>query len=559
MKEFQQLDKKSLRLVTRSNPDWDELAKDCVCFANAQGGKILLGFEDEASAPPASQSISQELPGKIKQQIENRTINVGVTCIKQHAKNGGEYVEVSIRRSVSSIASTTKGKYYIRLNDECKPVMPDELTRLLNNKPAFIWELKSYLKVPFEKADKDKVLNFFSNIRRSDRVSSFVQGKSQKELLSYYQMTDEEGYLNNLGILWLGRRQHRARLRYCPIVQFIKWDEQGNKVNKIVWDDYTLNPKELIQQIWDNVPDWKEGVEIPDGLFRRQIASYDEVVVRELLANALVHRPYNTAGDIFINLYPDRLEIHNPGLLPIGVTPKNILHKSVQRNRHLAKIFYDLKLMEREGSGYDKIYETLLSSGKPLPKVKEGSDRVTVTIHKQIIDKDIINFIDKANQEFQLSTKELISLGLIAQHGSLTAIEFSKELGLERDEDIRDWLGKLMKWDLIKSKGRTKGTKYLVNKEYLRKLSFEGKTQLRDIEPHRLRELIIEDLQIYGKSSIGDIHKRIGKEIRRRTVRTQITNLLDDDRIQKEGKKKGTKYFIDDSSRKNTESSINRQ
>src|SRR5699024_5031733 len=131
-----------------------------------------------------------------------------------------------------------------------------------------------------------------------------------------------------------------------------------NKVNKIVWDDYSLNPKELIQQIWSEVPDWKEGIEIPDGIFRRRIANYDEVVVRELLANALVHRPYNTAGDIFINLYPDRLEIHNPGLLPLGVTPTNILHKSIQRNRHLAKIFYDLKLMEREGSGYDKIYET---------------------------------------------------------------------------------------------------------------------------------------------------------------------------------------------------------
>lgn len=550
MKEYQQLDKKSLKLVAQTNPDWDELAKDCVCFANAQGGTILLGIEDECTNPPSGQTIPETMPGKVQQQIQNRTINVGIICTTNVAEHGGEYIKIVVRPSTSSIASTTKGKYYIRLNDECKPVLPDELTRLLSDKPGFIWELQSYLKIPVEEADEEKVVNFFSNIRKSDRVSSFLKGKNQKELLSYYQMIDDKGYLNNLGILWLGKRKHRARLRYAPNVQFIKWDNKGNKVNKIVWDDYSLNPKELIQRIWSEVPDWKEGIEIPDGIFRRRIANYDEVVVRELLANALVHRPYNTAGDIFINLYPDHLEIHNPGLLPIGVTPNNILHKSVQRNRQLAKIFYDLKLMEREGSGYDRIYETLLTSGRPLPIIREGSDRVMVSIQKQIIDKDIINFIDKAHQEFQLSSKELISLGLIAQNRSLTAIEFSKELGLQEEQDIKSWLGNLMKWDLIKSKGRTKGTKYFVNKEYLRKLSFEGKTQLRDIEPHRLRELIVEDLRIYGKSSISDIHKRVGEEIRRRTLRTQINNLLEEDRIQKEGVKKGTKYFIDDLSQK---------
>jgi ATP-dependent DNA helicase RecG len=178
------------------------------------------------------------------------------------------------------------------------------------------------------------------------RISDFVKEKTDKELLEHYFFVIDN-HLTNLGILWIGKREHRARLLYAPSIQFIKYDELEQKVNKQLWDDFYLNPKEQIQAIWTQVADFKEGIEFPDGIFRKKIANYDEVVVRELLANAIVHRPYTIRGDIFINLYIDRLEVHNPGLLPVGVSPQNILHRSVQRNAHLAKVFYDLKLMEK--------------------------------------------------------------------------------------------------------------------------------------------------------------------------------------------------------------------
>jgi len=188
----------------------------------------------------------------------------------------------------------------------------------------------------------------------SERVKQSVKEKSDEELLEHYLLADGE-YLTNLGILCIGKRTDRARLGSAPVVQFIKYDENDAKVNKIVWDDYSLNPMEMLEGIWNEVPDWKESYEFPDGLYRQNIAHYEKTVVRELLINALVHRPYTQRGDIFINLYPDRLQIVNPGLLPLGVYTRNILHASVRRNENLAKVFHDLKLMEREGSGYDAI------------------------------------------------------------------------------------------------------------------------------------------------------------------------------------------------------------
>ena len=305
------------------------------------------------------------------------------------------------------------------------------------------------------------------------RVSAFVNGKTPDELLDHYLLARDE-HLTNLGILWVGRREDRATLLFAPCVQFLKYDERGERVNKLVWDDFSLNPLELIDAVLRDVPDWRETYELPDGLFRKTVPHYDEVVVRELLANALAHRPYTQRGDIFLNLHPDRLEVHNPGLLPLGVTARNILHASVKRNEHLAKVFYDLKLMEREGSGYDRMYETLLSTARPLPDVHEGDDRVSVTVQKRILDPAIIDFLFKADSRCQLSQKERIVLGLLAQHESLTAVELERLLGLQRRHDLKSWLGRLPSMHLLRSRGRTKGKEYQVDAELLRKLDFAG-------------------------------------------------------------------------------------
>ncbi len=535
---------KSLRSLTKNNPDWDELAKDCVCFANAQGGSIFFGIEDGDGLPPVGQKIPEHLPAKLQKQIQGRTINVSVIPQVKVANNGAEYLELLVQRNSTAIASTSNGRYYMRVDDDCKPILPDELTRLLADKGAFVWETQSYLKVSNKDYDRDRLTQFLTDLQSSDRVSQFVKDKSPEEIMEHYFFTSGN-FLTNLGVLWIGKREHRARLLYAPSIQFIKYDELEQKVNKLLWDDYSRNPKELIQAVMTEIPDWKEGIEIADGIFRKNISNYDESVIRELIANALVHRPYTTKGDVFINLHPDRLEIHNPGLLPLGVTPKNILHKSVQRNPHLAKVFYDLKLMEKEGSGYDKIYETLLSSGKPIPEPVEEFDRVKVTVRKRIVNKYVIQFIEKVHQEFQLRSKELISLGLIAQHTSLTAIEFGAILGLEEKEAIKTWLGRLLDFKLVKYRGKTKGTSYYIEPSVLKKHEFKGQTSLKNIASHRLDALIIEDLLRYGKSAISEIHQRIGKDIPLRTIRYQINQLVENEAISKEGEKKGTKYFID--------------
>lgn len=301
---------------------------------------------------------------------------------------------------------------------------------------------------------------------------------------------------------------------------------------------------ELIGAVWQEVPDFRERYELPDGLYRQQVPAFDEIVVRELLVNALVHRPYTQRGDIFLKLYPDRLEIVNPGPLPLGVTPKNVLHTTVRRNEHLARVFHDLKLMEREGSGFDKIYEVLLSQGRPAPELHEEHDRVQVIVRRRILKPEVIDFIAKADETYQLTQRERIALGLLAQHDALTARELTTLLELSSVEALQTWLSRLLDWSIVKSAGRTQATRYFVDPALLKSLEFPSETTLKRIEPHRLAALILEDLGRYPSSAIGDIRRRIGGEIHPKQVKRTLDDLIDKGEVRFEGDKRWRRYWL---------------
>lgn len=540
--EGQLLDKKSLRVVTGCSASWKELAKDCIAFANAEGGRLLIGIENDADMPPAGQSIDPGLPDLIRRKVGERTVNVIALPEIRRAENGAEYIELQIPRSLA-VASTPDGHYFRRVADESKPVVGDEVMRLAAERSALPWETQTTLHVSRSETDPQKLATFVAGIRASDRVKESVKEKDEDELLDHYMLAHGE-WLTNLGILCVGCRQDRARIGTAPVIQFIKYDELGKKVNKIQWDDFSLTPMEMIEAVWREVPDFRERYELPDGLFRQHVPLYDEIVVRELLVNALAHRPYTQRGDIFLNLHPDRLEVVNPGLLPLGVTPQNLLHTTVRRNEHLAKIFHDLKLMEREGSGYDKMYEVLLSQGKPVPEAKEGPDRFEVTVRRHILKPQVIDFMAKADQTFQLTQRERIALGLLAQHEALTARELAKALELSSVDALNPWINRLLNWGLILSIGKTQATRYFVDPDVLRRLEFPVSTTLRRIEPHRLAALVVEDLSRYPDSAIGEINRRIGEEISYKQIKKVLDDLFDDGRIKYSGERRWRKYRL---------------
>lgn len=118
MKENSIYDKKSLREITGTKIKWDEIAKDCVAFSNAQGGYIDYGIEDSANEPPKDQRITETLVVTLQNKINEKTVNVNAYGEVITHNNGGQFLRLHISRDCA-MASTRSGKYFVRIGDNC--------------------------------------------------------------------------------------------------------------------------------------------------------------------------------------------------------------------------------------------------------------------------------------------------------------------------------------------------------------------------------------------------------------------------------------------------------
>ncbi len=173
MTEDKNTEYKSLKKVVGKTADIRSLAETCVCFANAQGGKIIIGIENRKSAPDPRQQVSQNEVNDVIKKLRSHTDSVGIVQedIITH-ENGGQYFVIKILPTSQTVATTSTGKVYIRVSDSCVPVSGSELTQLAAEKSAFQWELATVQKIKIEDADTEKTDGFLNDIRDSDKVST---------------------------------------------------------------------------------------------------------------------------------------------------------------------------------------------------------------------------------------------------------------------------------------------------------------------------------------------------------------------------------------------------
>ena len=253
--EDQHTDHKSLRTVIGRTADWDALARACVCFANGAGGRLVIGVEDGTVEPPPAQVVPRDLVDQLRKRIGELTVNVQALPKLVTAANGGQFLEVIVERS-ANVASTTDGRFFLRVADTCLPVLGDDVLRLATERPGRPWESMD-AGVPVAAVDTGKLTVFVDRIRSSDRVKESVKEKTPEELLVHYGLAVGP-MLTQLGVLLVGGAVDRRALGTAPIIQAIRYDEQDRKINKWVWDDGALSPVELVDAVWRDVPDFRE-------------------------------------------------------------------------------------------------------------------------------------------------------------------------------------------------------------------------------------------------------------------------------------------------------------
>lgn len=321
------------------------------------------------------------------------------------------------------------------------------------------WESTTRLGVPRAKADTVQVARFCAALRASDRVKTSTKKRTDDELLRGYGLVDGK-LLTNLGVLLVGRPSDRERVG--PVVRAIKHEDEHTVVRRWDWDDHQLSVLELPGAVWKEVSVFREFYEVPDGMLRRQVPAFEERVLRELLVSALVHRDYTQPGDVVLRLYPNRLELVNPGYRPLGMTSKNVLQVRRWRNEALAQVFRDLGLTEGDGTGLNILFERLLATGRDLPTFDEVDGGVRMTVPREIAHPAIRHFITEVGRRHQLTSRERLVVSLLVHGKEVSAEHLAARLVLSDPRALPKWLGRLVKLGIAERVGRGQSARYVV-------------------------------------------------------------------------------------------------
>ena len=139
------------------------------------------------------------------------------------------------------------------------------------------------------------------------------------------------------------------------------------------------------------------GIEI-GAVRRRERWNLPPEAVREAVINAVTHADYSQRGaPLRISVFTDRLEVENPGLLPLGLTIEDLRRGvSKLRNRVIGRVFHTLGLIEQWGSGIQRMTAACKDAGLAAPEFEELANRFRVTIRTAQVSQPSLDETDRS-------------------------------------------------------------------------------------------------------------------------------------------------------------------
>ena len=463
-------------------PKYEELARDVVAFANLKGGFIFLGIEDKTKEINPEFSWDDKKTFDLIRQIQDRT-NPSIT-LQAHKLNVNEQdllvLEIPFTKQMHR---TGKGEYLIRSNDGNRAIEPYELATIQAEKDLIVYDQKIWkLNLSSTQNDKqgfpipgwqdiEKTRGLFNRIQKEKPQSPYLKNSSTEftETLGLIKEEDEKYYPTTTGILFIGNQKALKEIPYNQI-KYIRYYEDGTYTPF----EYSGNIIDMADACFAQLKSEIKVKEFHFGLFREYIEDYPEVVLRELLINAIAHRDYSRQQIIEIRKYPTYLEIESPGGFPAGVNEQNYLKKTNPRNPNIMDVFREVNYVEKAGSGFDKIFTALLSKGKSLPVPAQTEHSLLFRIEAEVYAEKLaeLSLLYKQINKTDIDLEKLLVLNSIYTGQKLTFPQLENQPFVNAYQ-LRKILKELEELEFIETTGRTSGLKYLIHKSKLKDTSDE--------------------------------------------------------------------------------------
>ncbi|HET8568901.1 MAG TPA: ATP-binding protein [Candidatus Limnocylindria bacterium] len=390
----------------------------CLCFANGDGGMLVLGVTDAGSGPDAIVGTGFDADALKRQVYELTRPHLLVDAVAE--THYGKRLVVAYVSQSPEIHSDTQGRAPRRIGAQCMPMTPQDQQLLREERQGVDWSAERSGRAlddvsPVGVAIARQHLRAFAGQRRT------LSRASEADLLRALGLVDGSGALIRAGEVLLCEPRRGAQPR---IVYQYKLTQAGEPVTVERLRGPLLGAYvralELIQARRNLV-----SLNLPDGQ-QIQLEDFPEAAVREALANAVIHRDYHFDSPVVIEHSPAALVVTSPGPLVSGVTRENILtHPSKPRNVKLTNAARKLGLAEEVGLGIDRMFREMVHAGKDVPVIDALFDRVRITFLGGGPNTQIARYVAQLPPAERDDTDTMLTVLRLCSASSITAADMA--------------------------------------------------------------------------------------------------------------------------------------
>lgn len=424
-------------------PKFDTLIKTCIAFANASGGKLIIGVDD----------ISHEVIGisdadrtRIYDDFPNSLYDsTNPSLIAQiYEQNFGEHsvliieIPTSSRKPYFLRSKGVNNGTYIRVGSSTRKATQEYIDDLTRESQRISYD--------------EEIVHQDISILSKEYLHSFLGARiTTKRLLAEriiaMKPANSESYCPTVaGTLMFAETPENYIAE--ALVRCTKFN--GTEGRDIIQTEDITGPVDFqASTSLKIISKWISTNYSLQGEKLKQNLPIPIEALREAILNALLHRKYNIPGATKIAVYEDRVEIFSPGCFP-GLVDINNLGDGTTflRNPILVRLAYQLNLIETRGTGIKLIYESCKKARIKKPTYHEDGDFVKVIFY---FEADILANI---NEEDAI-------LEFITQHNSITAQQLANYLSVSHNTALRK-LSNLIGEKKLKKIGRGPAVRYIM-------------------------------------------------------------------------------------------------
>ncbi|MDR2962835.1 MAG: putative DNA binding domain-containing protein [Bacteroidales bacterium] len=426
----------------------DEYLRWICGFANAQGGRIFIGKDNDGNIVGVknAKKLLEDLPNKI-------TSILGIVAdVNLHKTEQGDYIEIAVESQFNAV--NYKGEYHFRSGSTKQELKGAALDNFLLKKQGKHWDSVSIPNVAIEDLSLIALQRFRNEAAKSGRVDEEVLNDDTKHLLQDLHLIDNDsGNLKRAAILLFHHNPEKFVTGAYIKIGFFQSDD-----DELAFQDEIHGS--LMEQI-DKAFDLLKSKYIVyaisyEGVSRREKPTFPIAALRESLLNAIAHKDYASGIPIQISVYSDRIVFWNSGELPRAITIEKLLqkHPSIPYNPDIANTLFRSGDIETWGRGYRKIIKSVLKN-KQLPPMIRNVGGIMLTYYT--------NTHTQLKAE-NMDGKTIQIIEYVIANGSINNSEVQKLLNMSKPTATR-LLKQAEKWLEMKNVGR-RGVEYYFKQEF---------------------------------------------------------------------------------------------